>query len=82
MQLTKKSTIIERKFQNGGKCTKMAHIPKLAGNAPIWRTFQNGGKCVNLWRTDFCTVSDGGFSFLFAAKIHIERMNEYFGTQI
>jgi len=39
---------------------------KMAENAPIWRT-------------DFCTVSD--FHFLLA-KIHVERMNEYFGTQI
>jgi len=47
MQLTKKSAIIERTFQNGGKCANMAHIPKwremhqygahskMAENAPI-----------------------------------------------
>jgi len=50
MQLTKKFSrgIIERAFQNGGKC------------AP------------NMAHADFCTVSDGGFSGLFLAKIHIE----------
>jgi len=82
MQLTKKSAIIERTFQNGGKCANMAHIPKwrdmhqygarstMAENAPIY------GARISV---QFRMVD---FLFFFATKIHIERMNEYFGTQI
>jgi len=57
-------------------------LTKKLSSAIIDRTFCKMVENAPRWRTDFCTVSDGGFSFLFAAKIHIERMNEYFGTQI